>query len=214
MAVIGTFNSWNIIGIPTKPGFRSVDFTISDSVGEARSPFTGQSQFQQWPGADFWQVHVSLPPMNRASAATWIAFLMELRGKANCFYLGDPYAKTPQGAPKGLVVVDGVTGGGNLIGATTIRTKGWAPAVHRLLLPGDYLSIGPRLHMALSQVDSDALGLATITIWPSLRDTTTDGEAISFNYPKGLFRLSSNVRKWSVSEARTFGISFDCTEAR
>ena len=57
---------------------------------------------------------------------------------------------------------------------------------------GDYLQIGQRLHMVISQdVDSDDQGSATINIWPSIREAPNDGDPIILNNPTGLFRLKS-----------------------
>ncbi len=199
---------------PRGPGFRDVEFSVSDTVAQVAQPFTQQSQFQAWPGGDFWQATLTLPKMTRAQAAQWIAFLMAARGPANVFLLGDPFMKTPQGTPQGAPEVDGALGTNNLAMSTTLVTKGWLPSTMRLLLPGDYIQIGNRLHTVLNTVNSTSGGAATLQLWPSLREQPTDGEAIITHNAKGLFRLAANKRTWSVDETRLFGLSFKVQEAK
>jgi hypothetical protein len=176
--------------------------------------FTQQTQQQRWPGGDLWDGMLNLPKMTRAQAAQWIAFLMALRGTSNCFLVGDPYMATPQGTPTGTPVVDSSVTTNNLAMSTSLVTRGWAANSIGNLLPGDYLQIGNRLHSVLKSVDADSGGAATIQLGPSLREQPADGTAIITNGAKGLFRLASNKRTWSVDETRLFGISIKITEAK
>jgi hypothetical protein len=206
------FNGWNIVPMPSGPSAKQIDFSANDTVGETSSPFTRQSQIQQWSGGDWWEVNVSLPPMRLQRANQWIAWLMALRGKANVFQLGDPLGRFPLGNASGAPLINGV----HAAGITTIATKGWTAGAKNVLLPGDYFQIGVRLHKVaqLTAVDADANGLATFDIWPSLREAPADGTAIITSGTSGLFRLADNRREWSVSTAKLYGISFKCIEAR
>ena len=98
--------------------------------------------------------------------------------------------------------------------ALTLNTKGWLPNAFRLLLPGDQLQLGNRLHRVLDVVNSDANGNAAITLWPSIREATADGDPIILNNPQGLWRLAENRRSVLSDETRLSGISFKCMEAR
>lgn len=210
MATIGTYNSAAIIALPANPAPKSVELGMNDTNAMSRSPFTGSTQVQAWPGADWWDATIALPQMHAADAAIWSAFLAECRGILNVFYLSDPSYTGPKGTVKGTPVVNGV----NNAMATTLNTKGWAASSFRLLLPGDYIQVGNRLHRVLNQMNSDANGHATIAIWPSLREATTDGEAINLNKPAGLFRLTDNRRSVMTDETRLSGISLKAIEAR
>ena len=210
MAIIGTYNGASIIAFPVRPAIKQLQLDKNDSVANARSPFTGVTQFQSWPGADFWTASLTLPQMTMADMPTWSAFLGECRGALNCFYISDPLRLHPKGSPQGLPVVSG----GNVPMSTTLNTRGWKPSTYRLLLPGDLLQIGYRLHEVLEVVNSDNSGNAAVTIWPSIREATTDGEAITLNSPKGLFRLADNKRSVLSTETRLSGISFQLIEAR
>jgi hypothetical protein len=214
MSITGTFNGASIVALPTSPGLRSVEFSLNDGVSTVTSPYTGQTQTQVWPGADSISGTITLPTMTQEQADNWIAFLMELRGMANCFLIGDPMKTTPRGHVQGFPVVSMTTTGTNAVGSTTLYTRGWTPNQYRLLLPNDCMQIGYRLHRVLDVVDSDEYGNAQINIWPSIRDVLTDGEAITLNNPQGLFRLATNKRTWSSDYTQLTNLSFQILEFR
>ena len=210
MSIIGSFNGASIVSFPSKPGIKSIQIHKNDTVAQSRSPFTGTSQFQSWPGADWLEADIALPQMTQADKSVWSAFFGELRGMANVFYLGDPGHRKPCGKPLGLPVVNGV----NVPMATTLNTKGWTPNTFRLLLPGDYLQLGHRLHEVLEVVNSEANGEASIVLYPSIREVTADSDPIILANPQGLFRLASNRRSVLTDETLLSGISFKIVEAR
>ncbi len=214
MAIIGSFNGASILALPTSSGLRSVEFSFSDATTIVSSPFTGQTQVQQWPGADSLSGTVTLPPLTQDQVDEWISFLMQLRGMTNAFPLGDPMKKTPRGNAHGIPLVDMSVAGTNLAGAQTLHTKGWQASTFGLLLPGDYLQIGHRLHRCLDRVNSDANGNAQFAVWPSLRDLPTDAEPIILNNPVGLFRLAQNRRVWSSDYTFLTQLSFGIQEFR
>jgi len=207
-------NSYNLCAMPSTPGPAEIELGMSDSVAVVESPFTKQQQIQPWPGADAWDATVTLPPMPVAKAWPWEGFLAELRGKANVFQLGDPRAANgPQGSAAGAPVA-ATSGAANLPSTTALVTRGWAASAFRLLLPGDQLQIGYRLHRICEIVNSDSGGNATLSIWPSLRETPADGAPVILAAPLGLFRLASNRRVIHASPARLTSLSFQCVEVR
>jgi hypothetical protein len=183
---------------------------MSDAVAIVTSPFTGQTQAQVWQGADQWTGTITLPPLTQCEADEWIAFLGELRGMANCFFLGDPLKRIPNGTASGAPVVDGT----NMAGGSTLNTRGWTANTFRLLLPNDGIQVGNRLHKVVDSVNSDANGKAAISVWPSLREQPNDGQLVIVNNPQGLFRLASNKRTWSYSPSQLTSISFQIQEYR
>jgi hypothetical protein len=205
--------SYNLCALPTTPGPAEIEVGMNDSAAVVTSPFTRVEQVQRWPGADFWDATVTLPPLTRAQAWAWEGFLAELRGKGNIFQLSDPRAVAPLGTPKGAPVAATLTTN-NLPMTTTLLTRGWTASVARLLLPGDHFQLGYRLHRVCGMVQSDSSGNATLSIWPSLREQPADGTALVLARPLGLFRLAQNRRSihWSPAQATT--ISFPCVEAR
>jgi hypothetical protein len=210
-----TFNGWTIIPPPLTPGFRGIVLRMNDTVAEARSPFSGKSQVQIWPGADWWEAELELPPMMPNQTAAWQAWLAALQGKGAVFQIGDPSRCEPQNpVVSSAPVCDNGGGTNNLTGATNLVTAGWRVSQARILLPGDYLQIGYRLHLVLQPVSSDSGGAATINVWPSLREQPTDASAIGLHKAKGLFRLADNARQISVAVTRLSAVGFKCVEAR
>ena len=207
--IIGNFNGWNIIAPPQAPAFMQAEISAEDVIGESEAPFSLHGQQQDWMG-DRWSFHLALPPMPVELAAPWFAWLLEMRGKLNVFPLADPLGTPPAGAVQGAPVSNGV----NLARARVLNTKGWTPSIQGQLLVGTYLQIGQRLHCVIgSDVDSDSGGLATIGIWPSIREATADGDPIVLAKPTGLFRMVNNKRTWSIATTKFFGIQIEVKEA-
>lgn len=206
--------SVTLVAMPASPGLRAVDWSADDAVSLVVSPFTGQTQGQQWPGGDMLSGTATLPPLSLAQADAWISFLLELRGMANAFLLGDPLKATPRGTPAGSPAVDNSGAGGNAAMSQALTTKGWTASTSGLLLPGDYLQIGYRLHRVLDQVNSDGSGKATIAIFPSLREIPADSGAVITTNPVGLFRLAKSKRAWSYDYTRMTQLGFPFQEYR
>lgn len=210
-----TFNGWTIIPPPATPGFRSILLRMNDTVAETRSPFTGNSQVQQWSGADWWEAELELPPLQVCDTGPWQAWLAALQGKGNVFEIGDPSRPMPQNPVVGSVPICNNGGGSNnLTGSVSLVTQGWRASTSRILLPGCYLQVGYRLHMVLQAVSSDSGGNATINVWPSLREQPANGAPVILNAPKGLFRLADNARQVSVAVTRLGAVGFKCVEAK
>jgi hypothetical protein len=212
-----TFNGWTIIDPPPSPGFSGIVLRMIDTVGKVRSPFSAQSQVQLWPGADWWEFEYEMPPLSLAQAADWQGWLASLQGGANVFQVGDSNRPQPQNPVTGSIPVcatGALPSAVNLAGATSLATSGWRPSQSRVLLRGDYLQVGYRLHIVLQAVSSDVNGDATINVWPSLREQPVQGQAVILNCPKGLFWLASNARQLSISVTRLSAVGFKCVEAR
>ncbi|MFC6644135.1 hypothetical protein ACFQBQ_00720 [Granulicella cerasi] len=209
--VIDTFQGVSVLAFPTSPAPKQIELTMNNVVAAPTNPFTGSTQqVLAWPGGDFWSAQIAMPKLTPQQIPTWQGFLAECRGKLNTFLIGDPSYKHPQGTVKGVPVVNGAQSAM----ATTLSTKGWTPNSYRLLLPGDYLQVGYRLHRVIDVVNSDANGDATISLWPSLREAVTDGQAIILNNPRGLFRMSDNKQSITIDETRYGALTLTVVEAR
>jgi hypothetical protein len=209
---VGT-NSVNLVAFPKSIGMNAMTFDATDAVATVVSPFTGQTQTYSWPGADLMTGQVTVPPLTRSQAAEWVSFLLELRGMQNAFQLGDPSYTGPAGLVGGDPVVDN-TVTVNAVASQVLHTRGWTPSRYRVLMPGDYIQVGYRLHRVLDQVNADSTGTAAISVWPSLRDAPTDGQQIILNKPKGLWRLASNKRTWNIDLPSISHLSFNIMEYR
>lgn len=211
--VVGT-QTYNLVTLPAAPGPAAIELAMTDTVARLTNPFTRQTQTQQWPGGDWWEAVVTLPPLTRPQAWAWEAFLAATQGPLNVFYLGDPRAVTPLAATGALSPTVSVAASPL---ATQITSTGWGTgAAFTPPAPGDYLQIGVRLHRVLDIASSNAsTGQAVLDIWPSVRpEGIALSAAILVNAPQGLFRLQTPRRslQWSVSRATQ--ISFSCEEAR
>lgn len=205
-------NTVSVVSLPASPGFQSVEFDFTTSVASVRSIFTGQMQTQQWPGADLWTGTATLPPLTQAQFDPWKAALMQCQGMSNAIQLGDPMKATPRGNPQGTPVVS--TSAAMVAGQITLPTQGWTPSTGNLLLPGDLIQIGYRLHVVLDEVISDANGDATLNAWPSLREIPVGGETVTTSNCVGLFRLAANSGTWSTDYTRLTSLSFKFQEFR
>lgn len=200
---MSTFNGRTIVTMPSTPAApASIEWSATDFVAASESPFTRQQQIQDWQGSLLEGI-ASMPPLTHVQAQSWIAWLMGLRGIAGVFQIGDPLATAPQGTAAGTLVVSGADQTGYVLNVSGGSGSG-------CLLPGDWIQIGFRLYRNLGTYDG---GAAALSIWPNLRESPTDGASLITTNTKGVFCLKSNTRKWSVSEARMYGISFEIREA-
>jgi len=206
-------NTYNLVAMPATPGFVDIELGISDAIAVVTSPFTRQEQTQGWPGGDFWDGSITLPPMMRAQAWPWEGFMAELRGRLQVFQCGDPRAATPLGRALGAPVVSN-SGSNNLPMTWVLKTTGWQASRFDLLLPGDQFQVGYRLHRVCERVNSDASGNATIIVSPSLRETPANAAPLILNAPKGLFRLTSNRRAIQASRTRLTTFSLKLQEVK
>jgi hypothetical protein len=199
------------LALPTHTGFAQIELRATNAVAYARSPFTFAGQAFAYPG-QMWQADITLPPMKRADAEQWVAWLLSLRGQLGTFLLGDPNGATARGAATGTPLVNGAsqTGGSLVIDGAATSVTGWLKA-------GDYIQLGSgssaRLHKVLADASSDGSGNVTLDIWPHIRTAPADNATVTVSSAKGLFRLSSNEQAWSVNEAAIYGMTFGAMEA-
>jgi hypothetical protein len=186
-----------LVSFPTAPGLKAYDFQVEDKVGTVPSVFTGQVQAQSWPGADMWSATLTVAPRNLADGDDWISFLMELRGMANAFQLGDVTKATPRGSVAGTPLIDNSALGGNAAMSYTLSTKGWTASAAGVLRRGDQVQAGYRMYQSLADVDADASGKATFPVWPSLREVPVDASPVIIASPQALWRLAVNLRGYS-----------------
>lgn len=192
---------------PSTPGFKRFSMTALSAVGLSKSPFTFVSQAQKFAGQS-WAVEATLPFMERATAEPWIAFLLSLNGPHGNFLLGDPTGKTPRGQATGTPVVNGSGQTGQVL-----NSSGWAVSITGILKAGDYIQIGTRLYKVLADANSDGSGLATLDIWPAIRESPANGATIITTNTKGVFRLANNTYSlWDVAEEKIYSVAFSAVE--
>ena len=192
-------------------GIRAMNIRARTVVGISSSPFTGQQQVYKHQG-EWWEAEVTLPPMKRATAEQVTAFLIKMKGRYGTFLLGDPANTSPRGVGTGTPLVYGADQTGS-----SLITDGWTVSTTGILKAGDWIQLGSgsttTLHKVLDDVNSDASGIATLEIFPSLRSSPADNAQITKSSPKGIWRLASNEMAWNIDEASVYGITFACVEA-
>lgn len=202
------------LALPTHTGIAQIRLLARDVVGVSTSPFNFKQQVFRHQGQR-WEADISLPPMSRADAETWAAFLLRLRGQYGTFLLGDPANATPRGSAAtapGTPLVNGGSQTGDELDIDGIPTSG-----SDYLKAGDYIQLGSgatsTLHKVLEDVTIDGSGGATLNLWPQVRTAPSDDAAITVSGAKGVFRLASNETMWDINNATIYGITFGAVEA-
>ena len=187
------------LSTPTTIGIESIELRAVNAVAVSQSPFTYKQQVISH-GGQKWEASVTIPSVHRDKAAEWKALLVGLKGQVGTFLLGDPDYATPQGTVSSCAL----TGAAGNETVSVVMTG--------TLKAGDYIQLGSGSSAKLHQVLLDQDGDGSLEIWPALRSDYT-GATVTFNNPKGVFRLSNNVTSWSINNASTYGISFEAVEA-
>lgn len=149
--------------IPNALGESKADLTKFDAIGEFISDFTGSAEQQQWTD-QHWELMLEWPEMNWPQFAAYDAFTGALHGKLGSFLWGPPLATTPRGVPSGSPILAATFPtypyGAVAAGIDSIPTTGWTVSRGNLLLPGDFLQIGPAaLPITSVQIISGVLGV-------------------------------------------------------
>ena len=135
-----------------------------------------------------------------------------MNGLYGTFLLGDLANTEPRGVGTGTPLVNGASQTGD-----ELITDGWTPDTTGILKAGDWIQLGSgsasRLYKVLDDVESDVSGNATINIFPSLRSSPSDDDALTTSSAKGQWRLSSNETNYSIDQMSIYGITFACIEA-
>lgn len=186
---------------------KNIRFTPQTAVAESISPFTFEQEIFEHQG-QMWKATIQLPPMEQATAEEWVAFGLALNGRAGTFLFGDPVGQTPRGTISGNLLIDGA----DQQRSKTVNVKSGTPG--ETILPGDYIQLpNNRLHKNLTLQTIDGGGLATLDIFPRVRDVLIDGGTIITSNTVGIWRMDGDVPAWDVREAQIYGINFSAREA-
>jgi len=199
------------LSLPTHTGLSSVNLRAVTQTAMSMSPFTYKQQIHNHSGQR-WEVEVTLPPMQRADAEQWLAWLLSLNGMEGTFLMGDPLGATARGSLGGTPVVNGANQTGQ-----SLTIDGCTPSVTGWLKAGDYIQLGSdstsTLHKVLVDVNTDTGGAADIDIFPAMRTAPEDGSTVTVSNCVGRFRLNSGQQDWSIDTASIYGITFGGLEA-
>ena len=169
------------------------------------SPFGGSEQAIDLLN-DRWLCSVELPPSRQAAAAAIEAFIGAMRGQTNTVQLWHFSRPQPQGTVRGTLTLSATAAQG----ASSIVVTGCSPSTGTLKA-GDLLGVGGLLLMVASDCTA-AAGVITVPITNRLRTAQSSGAAVTWDKPKGTFRmLSTNGVQYAPGLAQ--GANFDFGEA-
>jgi hypothetical protein len=163
----------------------SLERRLVTSVAEARSPFTGTSQIQDW-GASWWEYQIEMAVTQGAKARRLSAFFAALGGLRGRFLFPDPSIEVPVAVGNAYVTEAQVAG------ASTLKTAGWGLG----LRAGDFFQLGSDAATRLYQVTADIVPLgseAVISFVPPLRASVPVGTLLGLSAPSVLLRLTAPV---------------------
>jgi hypothetical protein len=163
----------------------SLERRLVTSVAEARSPFTGTSQIQDW-GASWWEYQIEMAVTQGNKARRLSAFFGALGGLRGRFLFPDPSIEVPVAAGNPYVTEAQVAG------ASTLKTAGWGLG----LRAGDFFQLGSDAATRLYQVTADIVPLgseAVISFVPPLRASVPAGALLGLSAPSVLLRLTAPV---------------------
>lgn len=186
-----------LLDFPSEICPMGVTITLSHTTGESPpNPYTREQSFDRWPGEQ-WSFDFRLPPyVDEDVADEIISFALKLKGKYGTFLVGDPSRSTPRGVGGGTPVVNGGSQQGD-----TLEIDGCPLNTLQWLKKGDWFQLGSgssaRLHKLVEDADTDGSGNATLTFVPDLRESPSDGAAITITNARGLFRVTTDDTSWS-----------------
>lgn len=172
------------LALPVSAYIASFEVTMVDATAYQESPFTFDGDVHDW-GGSRWSGTISLPNMEDRDAADWEGWLASLRGMYGTFLAGDSSRAAPFGTASSATITG--SAGASSVSVTMTGT----------LLRGDYIQLGTGADSTLHMVTKDQSGSGTLEIWPALRKARTSVSATLAD-AKGLFRLATNQRGWSI----------------
>jgi hypothetical protein len=174
---------------PTHTGLVAFSISGHQVTGATTAPFSGVQQVQEHQGG-WWEADFELPPMRRSDAMIWRAWLQSLRGRAGTFLMGDPLGAAPRGSAGVTPGTPQVDGAGQT--GLTLAIKTGLGNVTGYLLAGDWIALGSgasrRLYTVINDADL-AGGNTTLDIWPRLRASPNNNDAVAVADTTGLWRL-------------------------
>ncbi len=185
-------------------GITSIEWRALNAVATSQSPFTYKQQVIAH-GGQRWEATVNIAPLNKASAATWKAALISLKGSSGTMLLGNPVYDVPQGTVSACTL----SGDAGVETASVTMTGS--------LKAGDYIQLGSAssasLHKVLLDANSDSGGQVLLDIWPNINVAQADNATVVTSNAKGVWRLANNESNWSINEIAVYGLTFGCTQA-
>lgn len=169
------------------------------------NPLNNAIQTLVRPGS-LWIATLEFRNLKLTKRAAMLAFLVKLNGQEHRFLLRD-HSNPLRGSGGGVPVVNGAAQTGN-----SLITDGWPISTNGVLLESDNFAVGGELKKCTQDVNSDALGAATIVFQPALRTSPLDNSSIDISDPEGTFMLADPSSSWSNIPGIFSSLSFQAIE--
>lgn len=164
----------------TLQGAASIQWWLASNTQASTSPIDGTVQTVEMLGAK-WMCSLAWEILTETQARQMMAFLVQMRGRANRVLFGPPHRKTPAGTISGSCLVNGP---GQTGASLTIDT------FTGTLLVGDYIhfDVAPS-YRSLHMVVADRSGPGACSIEPPIRNSPADNAVVTYTSPNCIMRL-------------------------
>ena len=170
---------------PTNLKPNSQQFFPVFTTRKFNSPFTGSSQTMEYPSCS-WNCQLAFKNLDRTELRQLETFLIQLRGAAGRFRIGDHANAEPLGLAGGKPVVDGASQNGG-----TLKIKGCTQNKN-FLLAGDYITVNNELKRLIADANADSTGKTTLRFEPNLRRSPANGAAVIVRNTYAIMRLTND----------------------
>jgi hypothetical protein len=194
--------------------FSEVEIARADTTSIQRSTFSGKDRVQEFEG-DWWVLTLSYRNLSEQLGRELSAFGTALRGPLGTFVVRYPGYSVSLGTA-GTVSSAPLVNGAGQAGSRVLSVKS-APADQvDWLKAGDIIQVGPdtrpHWHEVLADVDTGGSGLASIDVWPAIRQDVINNDPIVTANPKCLCRLTTSFAA-GLRAPILYDITFEARES-
>lgn len=156
---------------------------------------------------------LTYPQMERATFAPFFAMAVAQRGRYGSFTL--PANLVGYGTPLGIATGTPVVAGTPAAGSRTLTSGGWTASKTGILKAGDLIktTASAKVYMVVADCNSDASGLASITIEPSLRAAPAEASALTVTNVPFLMMLTEDSVQLLMNYRYRSGFEIEMVEA-
>ena len=195
--------------LPTTPTPRSA------SIGSQQNTIvttttSGRKQARQIDGQKF-AITLVYPPMTRAEFSPIKAFLIKQRSRLESFTVIPPATESDaQGSATVTLRIDGALSAGD----TTCSIDSMGNSESGVLKAGDYFRFTGqnKVYMAVEDLNSDAVGVGTLTFEPPLREAVSDDVTLIYDDVDFTVSLVNDVQEYSIGTTNLYQYELDVVE--
>lgn len=198
-----------VIPLPGYPLYNAGTPYLLSQAADLTSPLGGVAQRIVRVGSRF-GIDVAYPAMKYANGMTFLSRLMQSEG--NPVAVAFPQRGLTVGSP-GTVVVNGGGQSGTSLAVRGV-TNGYTFTEGQFF---DFITGGRRyVQIITANVTAGSSGDVTLPIWPMMRASPLDGDALEITAPylEGFIALQSKKITWTIELIRRVGLKFSVTEDR